>query len=101
MGIGWNALPVAVYYMRKNQYEADFKAGKHSRPFDSLDSTEKYFSFFGWDLKNTQKSRLDLNNLTYEVLDHHDRKEHPKLHDLPAHVPGNRYLFPSNAIFEA
>jgi len=129
--IGWNALPVAVYYMRKNQYEADFKAGKHSRPFDSLDSTEKYFSFFGWDLKNTQKSRLDLNSLTYEVLDHHDRKEHPKLHELPAHVlaekdfesrqeklevlrrsidkqplrtslvPGNRYLFPSNAIFEA
>jgi len=85
--IGWNLIPVAVYFMRKRTYEAEYLEGKHSRRFDQLNPTEQYFAFFGWKLENTTKRKIDFKNWTVEEFEVEEGVEHVKLmHELPAHV---------------
>lgn len=89
--IGWNLIPIAVYYMRKRTYEEEYRAGKHSRHFDQLSSSEQYFAFYGWDIKSTKKIKLDIANWTVEELDESvGGFEQKLLHDLPPEVVAER-----------
>jgi len=129
--IGWNLIPVAVYYVRKQTYQEEYLQGKHSRPFNQLNSTEKYFAVFGWQIEHTKKNKVDLLKWTVEEYELEGDVETLKLmHELPSHIraqrdfdsrqerlellrksiikealqfqpmPGSRFVFPSNAIFE-
>jgi len=89
--IGWNLIPVAVYFLRKQHYQEEYLQGKHSRPFDQLNSTEKYFAFFGWQFDHKKKFKIDILNLTVEEYEPEGNDEPTKLlHELPAHVRAQR-----------
>lgn len=89
--VGWNLIPIIIYYNRKRNYQQEYLEGKHSRPWDSLGSTEEYFAFFGWNLQSKVKKRVDWKNWTIEELELEEGVQPTDLlHELPAEEVARR-----------
>jgi len=82
--IGWNLIPYVIYRWRQRTYEEEFLAGKHKKPFEKLDRSEKYYAFFGWKRDHVPKTILNLDDWTVETWELPPGTEKLKsLHSLP------------------